>query len=92
MDRFTRYKNEYDEIIKAAPAGSFAVPFAVWAGAKWEEENNINPWDFDKYEKALAELEKNKEFALQECINEYLTIMINTLDDLQKGGKNKKGE
>lgn len=75
MDKFEKYKNEYEQILKKSKPNESVINFSLWVGAKWENECNVNPWESEKYLQALQSVKAKNEFALIEVLKEYLKTM-----------------
>ena len=70
MKTFKDYCDEYDATIKDSmlknPTHTHIVKRCVWILAKWETDNNLNPWESESYTKALKDLQKTDPELLEE--------------------------
>lgn len=89
MKSFKEYCHEYEKAIQDSllknPTPKYTVKRCVWILSKWELDNNVNPWEKEKYIKALQEVEKTDPDLINELSDGY-EIMMQAMKE-QKGGK-----
>ncbi len=87
MKTFKDYCAEYDATIKESmlknPQHKYIVKRCVWILAKWETENNLNPWEKDKYIKALQDLQTTDPELLEE-LSEGYELQMQAIKDGKK--------